>query len=453
VQTDSIINYQRALEALRNGVPNRDAVRVLGSNQVEVEKLFDEKLSAAQQGKPVAGVLIGGGFGTGKSHLLECLEHVAVSNNYVCSRIVISKETPLYDPAKMFQAAIDGAVAPGVSGQIIQELALRSRPNTQKYADLYTWANSPTSGLSLLFPATLLLHERLNNDPELVDQITGFWSGDRLSINRIRQGLNQVNCGGVYTLKPVKVKDLALQRFIFASHLILAAGYSGWVLLIDEVELIGRYSLLQRGKSYAELARWLGKVQGESLPGIVAVAAITDDFGLAVLQEKSDRDIVGPRFRSKGTDEYTILAGRAETGIRLIERSVVSLQPPDASVLQKTYERLKEIHGKAYSWDPPEIPPLETSVTRRMRSYVRRWVNEWDLGRLYPGADIVTEDEQEIKPTYDPDEDLEVPSELSQEDEHDSALNADSFSAHKGNGFTGLRKVVRDGPEMISKGS
>ena len=415
MNADSVMFFQRALEALRSGVPNRDAVRVLGSNQEEVEKLFLEKLNSvhgsAQQGKQVSGALIAGGFGTGKSHLLEYLEHLAISNNFVCSRIVISKETPLFDIPKMFQAAIDGAVVPGMSGQVVQELALRLKPNTSSYAELYEWANSRSSGLSPLFPATLLLHERLNNDPELVDQITGFWSGNRLSISRVRQGLNQVNSGHAYTLKTVKVKDLALQRFIFASHLILAAGFSGWVLLIDEVELIGRYSLLQRGKSYAELARWLGEIRGESLPGVLTVAAITDDFGLAVLQEKSDRDTIGPRFRNKGTDEYTSLAGRAETGMRLIERSVIPLRPPDAATLERTYGCLRETHGKAYSWEPPEIPTATVSVTRRMRLYVRRWVNEWDLRRLYPGKEVVTEDEQEIKPTYDPDEDLEVPSE------------------------------------------
>jgi hypothetical protein len=301
--------------------------------------------------------LIAGGFGTGKSHLLEHLEHLTVSGNFVCSRIVVSKETPLFDPAKAYQAAIEGAVVPGMSGQVIEEIALRLKPNTQKYAEFYQWTNSVKNGLSLLFPATLLLHERLNNDPELVDQITGFWSGDRLSISRIRQGRKQINCSGMYSLKPVALKDLALQRFIFASRLILAAGYMSWVLLIDEVELIGRYSLLQRGKSYAELARWMGKVEGQTYPGLAAVGAITDDFGLAVLQEKSDRNTVGPKFRSKETDEYTTLAGRAETGMRLIERSVIPLQPPDAATLKQTYDRLKEIHGAAYCWNPPELPP------------------------------------------------------------------------------------------------
>ena len=415
METDSAVNHQRALEALRNGVPNRDAVRVLGSSQAEVEKLFVAQLAAAQtaalQGKQASGLLVAGGFGTGKSHLLEYLEHTAVSSNFVCSRIAISKETPLFDPAKVYQAAIDGAVAPGMRGQIIQEIALRLKPNTQKYAEFYRWANSANNGLSLLFPATLLLHERLNNDPELVDQITGFWSGDRLAINRIRQGLKQVNCESAYTLKPVKLRDLALQRFVFTARLILAGGYSGWVLLIDEVELIGRYSLLQRGKSYAELARWLGKIQGESIPGLVCLAAITDDFGLAVLQEKSDLDTIGPRLRDKGTDEYTTIAGRAETGMMLIERSLVPLQAPDAATLHRTYERLREIHAAAYSWEPPQLPPIDMSVSRRMRSYVRRWVNEWDLRRLYPGATIITDDEQEMKPTYEPDEDLEMASE------------------------------------------
>ena len=38
---------RRALEALRNGVPNRDAVKILGCSQPDVESRFDEMLSQA----------------------------------------------------------------------------------------------------------------------------------------------------------------------------------------------------------------------------------------------------------------------------------------------------------------------------------------------------------------------------------------------------------------------
>ena len=417
METESKIDFRRALEALRNGVPNRDAVSALGSNQPDAEKAFLQRLTAVQtfagEGKQVPGLLIAGGFGAGKSHSLDYFEHLAVSKNFVCSRVVISKETPLFDPSKVYLAAIDGAVVPGLSGQAIREIALRLQPEGRKYAEFVEWANRPTSGLSEMFMATLLLHERLNNDPELLDHITNFWSGEPLSISRIRLGLKQIDCTGAYSLKSIKVKDLALQRFLFVSRLILAAGYSGWVLLIDEIELVGRYSILQRGRSYAELARWMGRVEGETYPGLTAVATITDDFGLAVLQEKSDRDRIGARFRAKETVEYTTLAGRAETGMRIIERETLTLKAPDELSLADTYQRIKEIHGKAYSWDPPEISTVEASMRRQMRSYVRRWVNEWDLRRLYPGAELSTEEEQGMGPTYEQDESLE---ELSESD-------------------------------------
>ncbi len=408
---DQKLDYQRALEALRNGVPNRHAVSVLGSNQGEAEKEFRSRLdsveSAAADGEQAPGLLIAGGFGTGKSHLLDYLEHLAGERNFVTSRVVISKETPLYDPSKMLLAAIEGAIVPELNGEAIREIALRLHPDSPRYRHFSEWLNGPASRVSAMFAATLLLHERLHNDPELVDEITSFWSGEHLGVSRIRQGLKQINSSGTYSLKAVKVKELARQRFLFVSRLILAAGYAGWVLLIDEVELVGRYSLLQRGRSYAELARWMGAVEGEAIPGVLAVAAITDDFSLKVLQEKGDRDKVGGRLRAKDTDEYLNLAGRADTGMRLIEREALLLQPPDEAALRQAYERLKEIHSKAYGWDAPEIPWPAAAITRRMRSYVRRWVNEWDLRRLYPGAALEAAEELEIRPTYEQDSYLE----------------------------------------------
>ena len=408
------MDYRRAMEALRNGVPNGAAVRVMGCGQQKVEQRFNEQLTAVSErlteDKQAPGLLVCGGFGSGKSHLLEYLEHRALSENFVCSRVVISKETPLYDPAKVYRAAMESATVPDVTGQAIQEIALRLREGSPEYAQFYQWAVREESGLSAMFPATLFLHERLRGDPELVEKITGFWAGDRLAVSRVRQGLKQVGASSMFPLRTVKVGQLALERFVFAARLILGAGYRGWVLLIDEVELAGRYSLLQRGKSYAELARWLGKIKNHQVPGLTAVAAITDDFAAHVLDEKGDRDAIGNRLRSKGSEEMAALAARAETGMRIIQREALTLDPPDADTLQATYDKLKEVHRVAYKWDPPDIAPAERSLRRAMRSHVRRWINEWDLKRLYPGTDVVTE-EQEMRPTYAEDAEIEKVSE------------------------------------------
>src|SRR5215211_2343349 len=105
---NAALSARRAIEALRAGVPNRDAVLALGCEQPAIEERFREQLQAAreraQAGVQTSGLLIAGDFGTGKSHLLEYLQHVALAERFVCSKVVISKETPLYDPAKFYRS-------------------------------------------------------------------------------------------------------------------------------------------------------------------------------------------------------------------------------------------------------------------------------------------------------------------------------------------------------------
>ncbi|MFN0071316.1 MAG: BREX system ATP-binding domain-containing protein, partial [Chloroflexota bacterium] len=313
---------RRALEGLRNGVPNRDAVRVLGCGQTEVTSRFRAQLStvetAALAGGQVPGTLVAGEFGSGKSHLLQYLKHIALEENFVCSLIVVSKETPLFDPGKIFTAAVESAVVPNITGHAIQELAVRLRQDSPKYVDMFHWAERENGDISPCFPATMLLHERLSNDPEMVEKIRGFWAGEKLAIADLRAGMRQIQQATTYPLRAVPVKDLPLQRFKFAARLMAAAGFRGWVLLIDEAELIGRYSLLQRGRSYAELARWMGRVEADQYPYLTTVVAITSAFAPGVLQEKHDLDYVVPRLQSRNTDEFRALAARAETGMRII---------------------------------------------------------------------------------------------------------------------------------------
>jgi hypothetical protein len=176
----------------------------------------------------------------------------------------------------------------------------------------------------------------------------------------------------------------------------------------------------------------MGKIEGLQSPGITTVAAVTDDFALAILQSgtgKGDRDYVGAKLRDRGTDDYFALAARAEAGMRIIEREAVMLRPPTEEMLLETYERLKGIHARAYAWDPPAIASADLAMRRAMRSHVRRWMNEWDLKRLYPGVTVSTE-ERELRPTYEEDEALEeTPSETGDEEApsetgHDALLPA-----------------------------
>jgi len=391
---------RRAVEALRSGVPNADAVTALGSGQGDIEVEFSDLLDTVG-GEPGgrrgrASMLVGGGFGEGKSHLLTHLGHLAVSAGFVVSTVVVSKETPLHDPAKVFRAAVESAVAPeGVRG-VVGEAAASLDPDTPAYAEMIRWLRGPGNDLNQRFEATVLLHQRLGGDApgadeEFLDAIVRFWSGDPLPMPDLRRQLKAIGETKAFSFVPVAARELARQRLRFLPRLLRAGGYAGWVVLFDEVELIGRYTLLQRGRSYAELARWLDGDAGETGEPLVAVMAMTDDFEAAVLTEKGDRDVVPGRLRDKQTDSYAEMAALAQTGMRHIESGMRSLVPPDDDELDAAYRTLRRLHGVAYDWEPPDVPGLERLRATRMRQYVRAWINEWDLVRLDPSYLPTTE--------------------------------------------------------------
>src|SRR5215813_3128457 len=409
---------RRAIEALRAGVPNRDAVQALGCEQPAIEERFRARLQAAKEGAKAGaqapGLLIAGDFGAGKSHLLEYLQHVALEEHFVCSRLVISKETPLYDPAKFYRSAMRVAVAPGKRGAALTEIAAHLDPANEAYNELNAWAHSPSAALNSRFAATLFLFKRMGMDPELRNRLVSFWSGDPLGAGEIKKYLKACGERATYKIETATLRDLALQRFQFVPRLIVAAGYAGWVLLIDEVELIGRYSWLQRAKSYADLLRWMGKLSNQHVPGLVTVFAIMSNFESYILEERNDLQVVPSRARDKGLED---LARQAERGMRLIQREKMRLKAPAAQVIQQTCEKVRAVHAEAYSWQPPPVAVERLGLTS-MREYVKRWITEWDLKRLDPSY-MVEIEKTALSPDYTEDVTLETSSEDEAEKERD----------------------------------
>ncbi|MDO8635918.1 MAG: DUF2791 family P-loop domain-containing protein [Dehalococcoidia bacterium] len=415
------INTQsrRAIEALRAGVPNQDAVRALGSSQPDLEKRFKQQLQAAKEGfsegKQAVGMLVTGGFGSGKSHLLEHFEHVALEENFVCSKVVISKETPLYEPAKVFRSAMQDCRIPGKRGTALSEIASSLKFDSLLFSEFERWVNQPDVPLSLWFAATLYLYRQEKHDEEIRDRIIRFWSGDPIGVVELKKWLREINEAASYKIDRISVKELALQRYSFTPRLMVAAGYSGWVLLIDEVELIGSYSLRQRARSYAELSRFMGKLEGVSAPGMSCVLTITDDFQTRVLEERNDEEKIPGKLRAGGSEPDLLLASQAERGMQLIRTGKVLLEPPNPEVIKQTYEKLRSLYASAYACEPPaNYVHLDRSTSTVMRQHVKRWITEWDLKRLYPDYKPDME-VKELSQSYGENPDLEAPSEDSPE--------------------------------------
>lgn len=402
------LSCRRAIEALRNGVPNREAVRILGSTQPDAEQQFQTLLHQAAESEEPAGrgMLISGDFGTGKSHLLEHFEHLSLERNFVCSRVAVSKETPFYDLAKMFRSAVDHGTVPGREvGQMVDEIGNGLDPKSDEYARFFVWANGADNGLHRILPASLMVHERLA-DQEVLSAIRWFWSGDKIAVGDVKRALRQLDQHGSYTFRAPKLRELPPQRLRFVLEMVKAAGYRGWVVLIDELELIGSYSVLQRARSYAELARWMGET-ADDYPGLAVVAAITEDFAEAILDQKQDRSKIPERLRDRGELDTLRLA---ENGMNWLDSRRTALHDVTAHDVEAAVDKIRRIYQEAYDWTTPPAaptPPDAAGYQKRMRYKVRAAITTWDLQRLHPDAQPDLESE-EYHSSYTEDPDLAV---------------------------------------------
>jgi hypothetical protein len=328
-------------------------------------------------------MLLRAGFGEGKSHLLTCFEQIALDAGFGVSRVVISKETPLNVPSKLLRSAVETLRVPGALGRGLDEVGvlLRKQFGAPSFEAL-TQELSLSKDFDTRFHASLKIFQLGAEDEDLVDRIIRFWSGDAMTVSDLKGYLRELGLPEV-RFDPIKAPELALHTMTFLPRLMRAAGLQGWVLLIDELELVGRYTRLARGQSYSELARLLGAVPGEARPGLFTVGAITSDFANDVLRQKNDLDEMAAYLGQRDAD----LSRRAERGMKVIgEAELLQAHPRD--LLQRTYQILRRLHGEAYHWSPPDVQWPESLRATAMRTFVRAWINAWDVRRLYPSQRV-----------------------------------------------------------------
>ncbi len=389
-----------AIEALRAGVPNRSAIRLLGSHEDGIIRRFAASLDQAWDGGREPGLLIAGDYGTGKSHMLGVLREQALARNFVVSWVTVSKETPLSQPGAVHAAALRGAMVAGRPEDAVAVALGDIIGRDGAVQGLEEWATA--AGLLPVFPAIAYLLGR-DLPAELVQGIEAFLAGGKPPTQGVRARLGQLGARGVFNLTGLKAARLQQERPRFLAQLFRAAGFAGWLLLLDEVELIGRYGAVQRANAYAELARWLGLAPAEPVAGMVVAAAIADDFTRAVIDARLDEEKLPERLRMKGLPRHADLATAA---LHAIRRAPVLQRPGDAD-LHRHAVIVQRCYAAAYGWDAPPATILARELRRTMRHHIRGWIIDWDMQRLYGGSTGLTETGQHY--TYSEDDTLGEP--------------------------------------------
>lgn len=372
-----------AIESLRSGVPSRDAVAQLGTTQHDVRERFEESMDAIAEGRGAAPLVISATFGAGKTHLLNYLQSLAAREGFVCSYAVISPEMPLGNAHLVVKALSEAAHAPGQTGKAVRSLAAGLKTDGEEYRHLQEWARE--ARIDDRFRALFHLYEAFRADEEFRVQILNDFEGRPLLKTVIKNRLKQISEAAAYDLSGPRNALLAHDRIRLLAQFFRASGCKGWVVLFDEMERVGKFSLNQRLAAYSELGWWR---EAAERMGSALLPVFTTASGFVA------ESLTG------GTHDELRLSSNAEErdqqaryGIEML-KSPFRLESPTPQQEEEIKYRVKAIYEEAYGAPVPGLPDARRDVRISIRSEIRRWITLWDLHRFYPDyqADIAVDD-------------------------------------------------------------
>lgn len=376
----------RVLEALRSGVPSPQGVTMLPTLRPGTLDVVKSDLQALVQGQHTRGRIVWGDYGQGKSHLLHELRNYALQKNCAVSLLPLGREMSAQNLMHLYTRAAAVMTAPGSTLGIRKQLESLSPeslvlPASKRY--------------SHPLPAIVLeLYLKLMGQEGEAD-LLGDLMGVRMPLPAIRQLYRSAYGRPFPKLStPFRQSENATAYWGVMADLIRQSGYSGWVVLIDEAELIGRLGVKGRAQAYRNLA-WLMNLPGEHTFPIYTVVAFANSLradrwtpGLA-LGQRGRRKIPDPELIPSQAWEYWGEATQRKLATFFTlaqgpERSL-NLAPPGISSVLALLVAIQELHSKAYgSSSQLNLTSMLASLGDvPTRTYVRAVIEAMDYALTY----------------------------------------------------------------------
>lgn len=332
------IQARHIIEALRSGIPSRAVGQYFSEARPKIMREISSRLDmVCDQGKS-NGMIISGKYGEGKTHLLNTVFNLAHSNHMVVSYLSLSKETPMDKLYLVYQKLIQNTYLPK-----------RQQPGFMHELGNIS-SGSPVANEMLLFAAKHLETDKLyylfrsylnTEDSDEKFLLQADLEGDFIANAPLKKIYRRIfNQPVKYNVSFTKTKHCR-DYFTFMSHLFTQLGYHGWVILIDETELMGRLSKKARLNAYRNMAAFL-------LPDLCPESAFT----LFALSASYTEDVIEGKHEYENLETiYPEEQEPARTVLDLLVRAP-QLLPLTKEEINEVLYKIQDFHGKAYGWTP-----------------------------------------------------------------------------------------------------
>ena len=326
------------IEALRSGIPSRAVGQYFSDARPGIMKQISDAMETVRENGKSQGMIVSGNYGEGKTHLLNTVFNMAHEDQMVVSFLSLSKETPMNNLHMIYPKAMNGTYLPG-----------RTQPGFTRIFEEMT-ANSPMANELLNYALTELQTDRLyyvlraylhTEDQDEKYQLMSDLEGDFISNPVIRKIYRRVFNVPVKFRENFKKTAHAMDYFNFMSHVFKLCGYSGWAILMDEAELIGRLGKKTRLKAYFNMAKFL--MPDASLESAFTIFALSSAYREDVIERRHEYDNL-----------YEVYGDEQEPAKTVLERmeKAKQLLPLTRAEITQILENLRQFHGKAYGWNP-----------------------------------------------------------------------------------------------------
>ncbi|MDO5408600.1 MAG: DUF2791 family P-loop domain-containing protein [Eubacteriales bacterium] len=329
---------RQVIEALRSGVPSRAVGQYFSEARPGLMKEIVSRMDRVTDTGVSDGMVISGKYGEGKTHILNTVFNMAQSNQMVVSCISLSKETPMDKLPTIYQRIISNTYLPGRQQPGFMHVLEKLTPNSSVSSDLLLYAAKELETDKLYY----LLRSYLSTEDQdekfqLQSDLEGDFIGNALLKKIYKRIFNQTAKYNVPFSKTKYCQDY----FAFMSFLFRKLGYNGWVILVDEAELMGRLGKKARLNAYRNMARFLKP--GDQMQGVFTMFALSASYAEDVIDGKHEFENLA--------EIYPDAQEPAKTVLNLLLKAP-QLAPLTKEEISQILERVQEFHGRAYSWTP-----------------------------------------------------------------------------------------------------
>lgn len=329
---------RHVIEALRSGIPSQAVGRYFSEARPRIMKEISGHLDEVCETGKSKGMIVAGKYGEGKTHLLNTVLGMAHSNNMVVSYLSLSKETPFDKLYLVYQKLVNNTFLPKRVQPGFTQLLEKMTPGSTAAGELLLYAARHLETDKLYY----LLRAYLNTeDQDEKFMLQADLEGDFIANVPLKQIYRRIYNERVkYNVNFSKTRHCR-DYFSFLSRLFRLTGYNGWVILIDETELIGRLSKKARLNAYRNMAEFL--LPNEKMEGVYTMFALGASYAEDVIESKHDYENLEEIFPEQQEPVLTVL--------NLLTRAQ-QLDPLTDGEIREVLKKVQDFHGRAYDWHP-----------------------------------------------------------------------------------------------------